>query len=69
MGRLSAAALLGRNAAGSEAVGMGPHEAGTFEIEAWDEKPYDEREEAWLAARACPRLVYGDVGGKDTGRE
>jgi hypothetical protein len=59
MGRLSAAALLGRNAAGSEAVGMGTHEAGTFEIEAWDGKPYDEREEAWPSrtrvAKTCLR--------------
>ena len=31
---------------------MGTHEAGTFEIEAWDGKPYDEREGAW-PSRTC----------------
>ncbi len=45
---------------------MGTRATGTFEIEAWDEKPYDEREGAKLTRTRVSKTFRGDVEGEST---
>src|SRR5918997_5540651 len=49
-----------------EEVGMGTHAAGTFEIDSWEEEPFDEREGARLTRTRLTKTFYGDVGGEST---
>ena len=45
---------------------MSKHAAGTFEIESWDEKPYDEQEGARLTRTRLTKTFSGDVEGEST---
>ena len=45
---------------------MGTHAAGTFEIDSWEEEPFDEREGARLTRTRLTKTFYGDVGGEST---
>ena len=45
---------------------MSTHAMGTFEIESWEEEPYDEREGARLTRTRLTKTFYGDVGGEST---
>ncbi len=46
---------------------MSTHATGTFEIDTWDEKPYDEQEGARLTRTRVTKTYRGDVEGKSTG--
>ena len=43
---------------------MGTHAAGTFEIDSWEEEPYDEREGARLTRTRLTKTFSGDVEGE-----
>lgn len=45
---------------------MGTHAAGTFQIESWEEEPYDEREGARLTRTRLSKTFRGDVEGEST---
>jgi hypothetical protein len=45
---------------------MSTHAAGTFEIESWEEEPYDEREGAKLTRTRLTKTFRGDVEGEST---
>lgn len=45
---------------------MSTSAAGTFEIETWDEKPYDEHEGTKLTRTRLTKTVHGDVEGTST---
>ncbi len=45
---------------------MSTYATGTFEIDSWDEKPYDEREGARLARAQVRKTFRGDVEGEST---
>ena len=45
---------------------MGTRATGTFEIETWDEKPYDEQEGARLTRTHLTKTFRGDVEGEST---
>ncbi len=45
---------------------MGTHAAGTFEIDSWEEEPYDEREGARLTRTRLTKTFSGDVEGEST---
>jgi hypothetical protein len=45
---------------------LSTHAAGTFEIDTWDEEPYDEREGARLARTRLTKTFHGDVDGEST---
>jgi hypothetical protein len=45
---------------------MSTHATGTFEIESWDEKPYDEREGAKLARARMRKTFHGDIEGESS---
>jgi len=45
---------------------MGTHAAGTFEIDSWEEEPYDEREGARLTRTRLTKTFRGDVEGEST---
>jgi hypothetical protein len=46
-----------------EEASMGTHAAGTFEIDSWEEEPYDEREGARLTRTRLTKTFRGDVEG------
>ena len=43
---------------------MSTHAMGTFEIESWEEEPYDEREGARLTRTRLTKTFHGDVEGE-----
>ena len=43
---------------------MSTHAAGTFEIESWEEEPYDERDGAKLTRTRLTKTFRGDVEGE-----
>lgn len=45
---------------------MSTHAAGTFEIESWDEKPYEMREGTLLTRTRLTKTFSGDVEGEST---
>src|SRR5829696_1299897 len=45
---------------------MSTHAMGTFEIESWEEEPYDEREGARLTRTRLTKTFHGDVEGEST---
>ena len=45
---------------------MSTHAAGTFEIESWEEEPYDEREGTKLTRARITKTFHGDVEGEST---
>ena len=45
---------------------MSTHATGTFEIETWDEEPYDEREGARLTRTRLTKTFHDDVEGEST---
>ncbi len=45
---------------------MSTHAMGTFEIESWEEEPYDEREGARLTRTRLTKTFNGDVEGVST---
>jgi hypothetical protein len=45
---------------------MSTSATGTFEIDSWDEKPYDEREGARLTRTRVTKTFNGDVEGEST---
>lgn len=45
---------------------MSAHAAGTFEIDSWEEKPYDEREGAKLSRTRVTKTFRGEVEGEST---
>lgn len=45
---------------------MGQHAAGTFEIDNWDETPYDERDGVKLARTRVTKTFRGEVEGTST---
>ena len=45
---------------------MSTHAMGTFEIESWEEEPYDEREGARLTRTRLTKTFRGDVEGEST---
>jgi hypothetical protein len=49
-----------------EEVGMGTHAAGTFEIDSWEEEPFDEREGARLTRTLLTKTFHGDVEGESS---
>ena len=45
---------------------MSKHAAGTFEIEVWEETPYDERDGTRLTRTRVTKTFYGDIEGVST---
>ncbi|HEX2728555.1 MAG TPA: DUF3224 domain-containing protein [Rubrobacteraceae bacterium] len=45
---------------------MSTHAAGTFEIETWDEKPYDEQDGTKLTRTHLTKTFHGDIEGTST---
>ena len=45
---------------------MSTHAAGTFEIESWEEEPYEEREGAKLTRTRLRKTFRGDIEGEST---
>lgn len=45
---------------------MSTHAAGTFEIETWDEKPYDEQDGTRLTRTHLTKTFHGDIEGTST---
>jgi hypothetical protein len=45
---------------------MSTHAMGTFEIESWEEEPYDEREGARLTRTRLNKTFHGEVEGEST---
>ena len=45
---------------------MSPSATGTFEIESWDETPYDELEGTRLARTRVTKTFHGDIEGEST---
>ena len=45
---------------------MSTHAMGTFEIESWEEEPYDEREGARLTRTRLTKTFHGEVEGEST---
>lgn len=45
---------------------MGEHATGTFEIESWDETPYDELEGTRLTRTRVTKTFHGDIEGEST---
>lgn len=45
---------------------MNAHATGTFEIETWDEKPYDERDGTKLTRTHVTKTFHGDIEGTST---
>ncbi|MGH3147496.1 MAG: DUF3224 domain-containing protein [Rubrobacter sp.] len=43
---------------------MSPHAAGTFEIESWEEQPYEEQDGTRLARTRLTKTFSGDVEGR-----
>ncbi len=49
-----------------EEAGMSYHAIGTFEIDSWDEEPYDERNGVKLTRTRLTKTFRGDVEGEST---
>lgn len=45
---------------------MSTHAAGTFEIETWDEKPYEEQDGTRLTRTHLTKTFHGDIEGTST---